>query len=159
MKKRGIKFNDAVAVAAYYEEKAKKQAEAKAAAEEAARLAKEANPSTEELLKQMISMDEGAAYLGEVALVPYDSPIRNSELTFYNTLFDENACCHLALGMGFANCVKDYGNYTLDECREMGVNDSMIHVDFMIGSEDLSIDAICNDGKTVPVFKNGNWAF
>jgi aminopeptidase len=113
----------------------------------------------EELLKQMISMDEGAAYLGEVALVPYDSPIRNSELTFYNTLFDENACCHLALGMGFANCVRDYGNYTLDECREMGVNDSMIHVDFMIGSEDLNIDAICENGNTVPVFRNGNWAF
>ena len=113
----------------------------------------------EDLLKQMISMDEGAAYLGEVALVPYDSPIRNSELTFYNTLFDENACCHLALGMGFANCIRDYGNYTLDECREMGVNDSMIHVDFMIGSEDLSIDAICENGNTVPVFRNGNWAF
>ena len=113
----------------------------------------------EDLLKQMISMDEGAAYLGEVALVPYDSPIRNSELTFYNTLFYENACCHLALGMGFANCIKDYGNYTLDECREMGVNDSMIHVDFMIGSEDLSIDAICENGNTVPVFRNGNWAF
>ena len=113
----------------------------------------------EELLKQMISMDEGSAYLGEVALVPYDSPIRNSGLTFYNTLFDENACCHLALGMGFANCVRDYGNYTLDECRDMGVNDSMIHVDFMIGSEDLSIDAICENGNTVPVFRNGNWAF
>ena len=113
----------------------------------------------EELLKQMISMDEGAAYLGEVALVPYDSPIRNSELTFFNTLFDENACCHLALGMGFANCIKDYGNYSLEECREMGVNDSMIHVDFMIGSEDLSIDAICENGNSVPVFKNGNWAF
>lgn len=113
----------------------------------------------EDLLRQMVSMDEGAAYLGEVALVPYDSPIRNSELTFFNTLFDENACCHLALGMGFANCVRNYGNYTLDECREMGVNDSMIHVDFMIGSEDLSIDAICEDGKTVPVFRNGNWAF
>ncbi len=113
----------------------------------------------EDLLKQMISMDEGAAYLGEVALVPYDSPIRNSGLTFYNTLFDENACCHLALGMGFANCIKDYGNYSLEECREMGVNDSMIHVDFMIGSVDLSIFAICNDGKTVPIFKDGNWAF
>jgi aminopeptidase len=112
-----------------------------------------------ELLKQMISMDDGAAYLGEVALVPYDSPIRNSELTFYNTLFDENACCHLALGMGFVNCVKDYEKYTLEECREMGVNDSMIHVDFMIGSEDLNIDAICRDGRVVPVFRNGNWAF
>jgi aminopeptidase len=113
----------------------------------------------EDMLREIISMDEGAAYLGEVALVPYDSPIRNSELTFFNTLFDENACCHLALGMGFANCIKDYGNYTLEECREMGVNDSMIHVDFMIGSEDLSIDAICEDGKTVSIFRNGNWAF
>jgi aminopeptidase len=113
----------------------------------------------EELLKQMILMDEGAAYLGEVALVPYDSPIRNSELTFFNTLFDENACCHLALGMGFANCIRNYGDYTLDECREMGINDSMIHVDFMIGSKDLSIDAICENGDTVPVFRNGNWAF
>jgi aminopeptidase len=113
----------------------------------------------EELLKQMISMDEGAAYLGEVALVPYDSPIRNSELTFYNTLFDENACCHLALGMGFVNCVKDYEKYTLAECREKGINDSIIHVDFMIGSPDLAIDAVTFDGKTVPIFRDGNWAF
>lgn len=113
----------------------------------------------EALLKQMISMDEGAAMLGECSLVPYDSPIRNSELTFYNTLFDENACCHLALGMGFANCIKDYGNYTLDQCREKGINDSMIHVDFMIGSPDLSIDALKADGRSVPVFRDGNWAF
>jgi len=113
----------------------------------------------EELLKQMISLDDGAAYLGEVALVPYDSPIRNSNITFFNTLFDENACCHLALGMGFANCIKDYESYTLEECRNMGVNDSMIHVDFMIGSEDLCIDAHCNNGVTVAIFRNGNWAF
>lgn len=113
----------------------------------------------EDLLRKMISMDEGAAYLGETALVPYDSPIRNSGLTFYNTLFDENACCHLALGMGFANTIRDYGKYTLDECRAMGINDSMIHVDFMIGSEDLAIDAITADEKTIPIFRNGNWAF
>ena len=86
----------------------------------------------EELLKQMISMDEGAAYLGECALVPYDSPIRNSGILFYNTLFDENAACHLALGMGFSNCLKDYEKYTLDECRAKGINDSQIHEDFMI---------------------------
>lgn len=72
----------------------------------------------EELLKQMISMDENAAYLGECALVPYDSPIRNSEITFFNTLFDENACCHLALGRGFENCLKDYDKYTHEECRQ-----------------------------------------
>lgn len=113
----------------------------------------------ETLLKEMISMDESAAYLGECSLVPYDSPIRNSGITFYNTLFDENACCHLALGMGFAECIKDYGNYTLEQCRAMGINDSMIHVDFMIGSEDLSIDAVTSDGRLVPVFRDGNWAF
>ncbi len=112
----------------------------------------------EDLLKQMISMDEDAAYLGECALVPYDSPIRNSEITFYNTLFDENACCHLAFGRGFENCIKDFEKYTLEECREKGVNNSMIHVDFMIGSQDLNIDAIA-DGKVIPVFRNGNWAF
>lgn len=113
----------------------------------------------EELLKQMISMDETASYLGEVALVPYDSPIRNSEITFYNTLFDENACCHLAFGRGFENCIKDYGNYTLEQCREKGINSSMIHVDFMIGSEDLNVDAITVGGSVVPIFRNGNWAF
>lgn len=113
----------------------------------------------EELLKQMISMDEGAAYLGECALVPYDSPIRNSGILFYNTLFDENAACHLALGMGFSNCLKDYEKYTLDECRAKGINDSQIHEDFMIGSEDLSITAHTRDGRDVPIFKDGNWAF
>ncbi len=113
----------------------------------------------EELLKEMISMDEGAAYLGECALVPYDSPIRKSELMFYNTLFDENATCHLALGRGFTNTLKDYDKLSLAECYEKGINDSMIHVDFMIGTEDLSITAITRDGKRVPVFANGNWAF
>ena len=113
----------------------------------------------EELLKQMISMDEGASYLGECALVPYDSPIRNSGILFYNTLFDENAACHLALGMGFSNCLKDYEKYTLDECREKGINDSQIHEDFMIGSEDLSITAYTRDGRDVPIFRDGNWAF
>ena len=113
----------------------------------------------EELLKQMISMDEGAAYLGECALVPVDSPISESGLLFYETLFDENAACHLALGMGFADTIKDFENKTLDECREMGINDSMIHVDFMIGYEGLDIDAVTRDGKTVPVFRKGKWAF
>lgn len=113
----------------------------------------------EELLKKMISMDEGAAYLGECALVPYDSPIQNSGLLFYETLFDENAACHLALGMGFADTIRDYANYTLDECRKLGINDSMIHEDFMIGAEDLDIDAHTRDGKTVPIFRHGNWAF
>ena len=113
----------------------------------------------EELLKQMISMDENAAYLGECALVPYDSPIRNSGITFLNTLFDENACCHLALGRGFENCIKDYDKYTLEECRQKGINDSIIHVDFMIGSQDLNVTAHTRDGEDIPIFRNGNWAF
>lgn len=113
----------------------------------------------EELLKTMISMDEGAAYLGECALVPQKSPIAESGLLFYNTLFDENAACHLALGMGFADTIKDFQNKSLDECRELGVNDSMIHEDFMIGCDTMNIDAVCADGNVVPVFRNGNWAF
>ena len=113
----------------------------------------------EELLKQLISMDEGAAYLGECALVPYNSPIQNSGLLFYNTLFDENAACHLALGKGFADTIQGFENRTLEECREMGLNESMVHEDFMIGAEDLDIDAHTRDGKNVPIFRKGNWAF
>ena len=113
----------------------------------------------EELLKTMISMDEGAAYLGECALVPQRSPICESGILFYNTLFDENAACHLALGMGFADTIKDFQNKTLDECREMGINDSMIHEDFMIGCDSMNIEATCADGTVVPIFRNGNWAF
>ncbi len=113
----------------------------------------------EELLKKMISMDEGAAYLGECALVPYESPINRTGLLFYNTLFDENAACHLALGAGFTNCIRDYEKYTNDELHAKGINDSMIHTDFMIGTADLSIVAETADGKSVQIFKNGTWAF
>ena len=113
----------------------------------------------EELLKSIIEMDENSAYLGEVALVPYDSPIRNSEILFYNTLFDENAACHLAFGEGFTNCLEDYDSLTLEECRNRGINDSLIHVDFMIGTEDLNITAVTRKGERVEIFKNGNWAF
>ena len=112
-----------------------------------------------ELLQTMVSMDEGAAYLGECALVPQNSPICQSGLLFYNTLFDENASCHLAMGRGFADTIKDFQNKTLAECRELGINDSMIHVDFMIGCDTMNIDATCADGKVVPIFRNGNWAF
>ena len=111
------------------------------------------------LLEQMISMDEGAPYLGECALVPVNSPIAESGLLFYNTLFDENAACHLALGMGFADTIRGFENMTLDECRALGVNDSMEHNDFMIGYEGLDIDAVTRDGRTVPVFRRGRWAF
>ncbi len=113
----------------------------------------------EQLLTNIITADEGAAYLGECALVPYESPIRQSGLLFYNTLFDENAACHLALGMGFADTIRGFEEKTLEECRALGVNDSMNHVDFMIGCADLSIDAITNSGETVPIFRNGTWAF
>ena len=113
----------------------------------------------EALLREMISMDEGAAYLGEVALVPYSSPIRESGLLFYNTLFDENAACHLALGRGFTNVIKGYENYTEKELHEMGINDSFMHEDFMIGTKDLSITAVCEDGKEIAIFTNGEWAF
>ena len=112
----------------------------------------------EDLLREMIGMDENAAYLGEVALVPYDSPIRESGILFYNTLFDENAACHLALGRGFSNCVRGYENMTNEQLKEMGVNDSIIHVDFMIGTQDLSIVATTKDGRTIQIFENGNWA-
>ena len=113
----------------------------------------------EELLKTMIAMDDGVSYLGECALVPQHSPIAESGILFYNTLFDENAACHLALGMGFADTIKDFQNKTLDECRALGINDSMIHEDFMIGCDSMNIDGICEDGKVVPIFRSGNWAF
>ena len=113
----------------------------------------------EALLNTMISMDEGAAYLGECALVPQKSPIAQSGLLFYNTLFDENASCHLAMGMGYIDTIRDYHTKTLEQCRELGINDSMIHEDFMIGCDTMNIDATTQDGRVVPIFRNGNWAF
>ena len=112
-----------------------------------------------DLLATMLSMDEGAAYLGECALVPQRSPICESGILFYNTLFDENAACHLAMGMGFADTIDNFQDKTLEECRELGINDSMIHEDFMIGCDSMNIDGICEDGSTVAIFRNGNWAF
>ena len=113
----------------------------------------------EELLNTMITMDEGAAYLGECALVPQNSPICQSGILFYETLFDENAACHLAMGAGYADTIRDHHDKTLEQCRQLGINHSMIHVDFMIGCDTMHIDAICADGKTVPIFHNGTWAF
>lgn len=113
----------------------------------------------EALLKKMVSMDEGAGKLGEVALIPYESPINQSGVLFFNTLFDENASCHLALGSGFNECLKGYEKYTDEECKARGINESMIHVDFMIGARDTDIVGIMADGKRVQIFKNGTWAF
>ena len=113
----------------------------------------------QQLLEKMISMDEGAKMLGECALIAYDSPINNTGLLFYNTLFDENASCHLALGRGFNECVKGFEDMTKEQLKEKGINDSTIHVDFMIGSEDLDIVGVTKTGDRVQIFKNGNWAF
>ena len=111
----------------------------------------------EEALTKLIETDEGSRMLGELALVPKNSPIAESGLLFYNTLFDENASCHVALGNGYTSCVRDYSEKTLAEMREEGVNDSMIHVDFMVGAKDLCITGY-KDGKATPVFVNGTWA-
>ncbi|MBQ7566579.1 MAG: aminopeptidase [Oscillospiraceae bacterium] len=113
----------------------------------------------EALLRKMISMDEGASYFGEVALVPWDSPINRTGVLFYNTLIDENASCHFALGSGYIDTIEGYTERSREEIHALGLNDSMIHVDFMIGTADLRIDAELEDGKTVPIFRDGTWAF
>ena len=113
----------------------------------------------QDVLEQIISRDEGCHYLGECALVPKESPIHQSGLLFYNTLFDENAACHLALGFGFDECVKGFENMTKEELYEIGVNDAGNHTDFMIGSDDLSIDGVDEHGNVHSIFRNGTWAF
>jgi aminopeptidase len=112
-----------------------------------------------EALKALIEIDEGARRLGEVALVPHRSPISESNILFYNTLFDENASCHLAVGSAYAFNLKGGKEMTQDELRAAGLNTSIVHVDFMIGSPELDITGITNDGKEEPVFRKGNWAF
>ena len=113
----------------------------------------------EDILRHSIELDEGSHYLGEVALVPYDSPIRNKGILFYNTLFDENASCHLAFGSAYPTCVKGGADMTEEAQKAAGLNQSINHVDFMVGTEDLSIVGATHDGKEVPVFVNGNFAF
>ena len=112
----------------------------------------------EEILKAAIAEDEGASYFGEVALVPYDSPISNQKLLFYNTLFDENAACHLAFGEAYPECVEGGEAMSKEELKAAGLNDSITHVDFMIGTSDLSIIGTTGDGREVPVFVDGNFA-
>ena len=111
----------------------------------------------QKLLETMVSMDEGASMIGELALVPCDSPINNQNILYYETLFDENASCHIALGRGFNDCVEGFQNRTHEELKELGVNDSMIHVDFMMGAPDMSITGYTFDGKAVKIFENGNF--
>ena len=110
-----------------------------------------------ELLDKMIGMDEGAAMLGELALIPKDSPINESGILYYETLFDENAACHVALGAGFNDTIDGYLDKTNEECRALGINDSIIHVDFMIGVDDLSVTGY-KDGVATPIFRSGTWA-
>ncbi|MBQ6494050.1 MAG: aminopeptidase [Erysipelotrichaceae bacterium] len=112
-----------------------------------------------ESLKQLLEFDEGASYLGEVALVPYDSPISRSGILFFNTLYDENAACHLALGRPYPENIKGGVDMNKEELKAHGANDSMQHEDFMFGTREMNIDGIQKDGTVVPVFRNGNFVF
>lgn len=113
----------------------------------------------EEVLKNLVATDEGSHYLGEVALVPFKSPISQSNILFYNTLFDENASNHLAIGSAYAFCLEGGKTMSREELLENGLNQSITHVDFMIGSDQMNIDGITKDNQAEPVFRNGNWAF
>jgi len=115
--------------------------------------------SGEEALKNLLDADEGARRLGEMALVPDASPISQSGLIFYNTLFDENASCHIALGKAYPTTVENGEDMSEEELDKNGINDSMVHVDFMIGSDKIDIDGIKADGTAEAVFRNGAWAF
>ncbi|WP_040198196.1 aminopeptidase [Candidatus Soleaferrea massiliensis] len=112
----------------------------------------------EEALKRLLETDEGASMLGEVALVPAGSPISRLRTLFYNTLFDENAACHLALGRAYASCIKGGLQMSKDELKAAGANDSMTHIDFMIGTEDMEITAVSKDGQETILFHQGRWA-
>ncbi|WP_203363884.1 aminopeptidase [Bacillus sp. REN10] len=112
----------------------------------------------EEVLKKLVETDEGSHYLGEIALVPHHSPISESNILFYNTLFDENASNHLAIGSAYAFCIEGGKTMSQEELEKNGLNTSITHVDFMIGSEQMNIDGITADGQREPIFRNGNWA-
>ena len=108
-------------------------------------------------LKAILTSDEGVPSLGEIALIGKNSPIAESGILFYNTLFDENASCHLAFGASYPTTVKDGNNLTAEQLAELGMNSSIQHVDFMVGTKDIDIDGIGYDGKVVPIFRNGEW--
>jgi aminopeptidase len=112
----------------------------------------------QEALKSIIETDDGAHFLGEVALVPHNSPISNLKTLFKNTLFDENASNHIAIGASYPTCLSEGNTMSKEELAANGANQSLTHVDFMIGSAEMNIDGITADGKVVPVFRNGNWA-
>ena len=112
----------------------------------------------EQVLNKVLDTDEGARRLGEVALVPHSSPISNSGLLFFNTLFDENAACHIALGQCYSKCFVDGTKLPPDQIAAQGGNSSLIHIDWMIGSDKIDIDGLYADGRRVPVFRKGEWA-
>ena len=111
----------------------------------------------QEVLQEMIGTDDGAGRLGEVALVPHSSPIAQSGLLFSNTLFDENAACHIALGQAYSSCLKDGDKLTKEELAKLGANDSLIHVDWMIGSGKMDVDGITPAGQAEPLMRKGEW--
>jgi aminopeptidase len=125
---------------------------------EAGRIVEAKASRGETVLAKVLDTDEGARRLGEVALVPHSSPISASGLLFYNTLFDENAACHIALGQCYSKCFVDGGNLTPDQIAAQGGNKSLIHIDWMIGSGEIDIDGVHADGRIVPVFRKGEWA-
>ncbi|CAM3331331.1 aminopeptidase [Paenibacillus lupini] len=126
---------------------------------EAGRIVKVEAEQGQEILQKLVDTDEGSHYLGEVALVPHESPISQSNILFYQTLFDENASNHLAIGSGYAFNIEGGKKMSPEELAENGVNASITHVDFMIGSAVMDIDGIKADGSVVPIFRKGNWAF
>ncbi len=112
----------------------------------------------QDVFLKLLDTDDGARRLGEVALVPHSSPISQSGLLFYNTLFDENAACHIALGQCYSKCFRNGATLSAEDVTERGGNSSMIHVDWMIGSDEIDIDGIAQDGTVTAVFRNGEWA-
>src|SRR5271154_877351 len=125
---------------------------------EAGRIVEARASRGEEVLNKVLDTDEGARRLGEVALVPHSSPISKSGLLFFNTLFDENAACHIALGQCYSKCFVDGTNLSPEQIAAQGGNTSLIHIDWMIGSDQIDIDGIYADGRRVPVFRKGEWA-
>ena len=125
---------------------------------EAGRIVEAKATKGEDVLRELLATDDGAARLGEVALVPHSSPISQSGLLFYNTLFDENAACHIALGQCYSKCFLDGADLTPEQIAQQGGNSSMIHVDWMIGGAETDIDGLTADGTRVPVFRQGEWA-
>lgn len=125
---------------------------------EAGKIVSATASSGEEVLKQLIATDDGAKSLGEVSLVPFHSPISESGIVFYNTLFDENASCHLAIGAAYPSNIKNGTTMDTEARQAKGQNESVVHVDFMIGSSDMQVDGILSDGSSVPVFRDGDWA-